>query len=250
MLPSKAARAPIIAFVLAVCLSVAHAGARDNRPLPPYRPDMPGSNPVKAKPTPAQPTNADQGSPVDAARACFTKLRAADVVFDQAPAPTAALDGCGVEAPVRLSSVTLRNGRVELSAKPLLGCSFALQFSDFIRNLVAPLGAATLEAPLVAIDSGPGYECRGRNRDADAKISAHGNGVAIDVSAFVFANGRRVMVENQSDAQAATYIKTLRTAACGWFTTVLGPGSDPYHANHLHFDIERHGSNDAYRICQ
>ncbi len=252
MLPSDTAtRMPIIASVLAACcLSAAHAGARDEQPLPPYRPESLGSNLVKSKPPPAPQTPNDQASAVDGAESCFSKLRAAGVFFEQAPAPTAALDGCGVDAPVRVSSVALRSGGVELSAKPLLGCSFALQFSDFIRNLAAPLGAATMEASLVAIDSGPGYECRGRNRDADAKISVHGKGVAIDVSAFVFANGRRVTVENQSDAQAATYIKTLRTAACGWFTTVLGPGSDPYHATHLHFDIERHGSSDAYRICQ
>ena len=43
---------------------------------------------------------------------------------------------------------------------------------------------------------------------------------------------------------------TLRTAACGWFTTILGPGSDAAHATHWHLDIERHGSSDRYRICQ
>jgi hypothetical protein len=39
-------------------------------------------------------------------------------------------------------------------------------------------------------------------------------------------------------------------AACGWFTTILGPGSDPAHADHLHVDIQQHGSSDRYRICQ
>ena len=45
-------------------------------------------------------------------------------------------------------------------------------------------------------------------------------------------------------------LATLRTAACGWFTTILGPGSDAAHATHWHLDIERHGSSDRYRICQ
>ncbi len=241
-----ARRAATLAFV--ACFAATDVAARSKHPIPPRRPDLPAATPATIKPTP--PKLSEQPGSSDSADACFTKLRAAGVAFEQAPMPTATLDGCGVDAPVRVSSIALRSGGVELSAKPLLGCSFALQFSDFIRNLVAPLGSATMEASLVAIDSGPGYECRGRNRSADAKISAHGKGVAIDVTAFVFANGRRVTVESQSDAQAATYIKTLRTAACGWFMTVLGPGADPYHAIHLHFDIERHGSSDAYRICQ
>ena len=42
----------------------------------------------------------------------------------------------------------------------------------------------------------------------------------------------------------------LRIAACGWFTTILGPGSDEAHHDHLHVDIEQHGSSDRYRICQ
>lgn len=241
-----ARRAATLAFM--ACVAETSVAARSEHPIPPRRPDLTAATPAKPKATPPELSELPNSS--DSADACFTKLRAAGVAFEQTPMPIATLDGCRVDAPVRISSVGLRDGRVELSAKPLLGCSFALQFSDFIRNIVAPLGAVTMEASLVAIDSGPGYECRGRNRDAGAQISAHGKGVAIDLGAFVFANGRRVMVENQSDAQAAAYVKTLRTAACGWFTTVLGPGSDAAHANHLHLDTERHGSSDAYRICQ
>ena len=42
----------------------------------------------------------------------------------------------------------------------------------------------------------------------------------------------------------------LRTSACGYFTTVLGPGSNEAHKNHLHFDLALHGKSDNYRICQ
>lgn len=236
------------ALALVTCFAATDVAARIKHPLPPRRPDPPAASPAKTKPAPPKPP--EQPGVADSGDACYAKLRAAGDIFEQAPAPTGPLDGCNVEAPVRLSSVALRNGRIELNAKPLLGCSFALLFSDYIRNLAAPLGAATMDAPLVAIDSGPGYQCRGRNGDAGAKISAHGKGVAIDVRGFVFANGRRVAVEDQSDAQSTAYLKSLRAAACGWFTTVLGPGSDPYHASHLHLDVERHGSSDAYRICQ
>ena len=35
-------------------------------------------------------------------------------------------------------------------------------------------------------------------------------------------------------------VDSVRTAACGWFTTVLGPGSDAAHTDHLHVDIAPH----------
>jgi hypothetical protein len=52
------------------------------------------------------------------------------------------------------------------------------------------------------------------------------------------------------NASETTFLHTMRQASCGWFTTVLGPGSDAAHAEHFHFDILRHGASDTYRICQ
>jgi len=45
-------------------------------------------------------------------------------------------------------------------------------------------------------------------------------------------------------------VDAIRIAACGWFTTVLGPGSDEAHTDHMHVDILQHGSSDRFRICQ
>jgi hypothetical protein len=235
-----------VALALALSGVVTPAGALD-APMPPRRPafqtvPLPEAKPaVGAKPQQVEPQSAED---------CMANLRAAGVAFEPAEAPAGALDGCAIEAPVRLVSVMVGIRRVALIAKPLLACGFALQFSDYVKNLLAPLGAGTVGASLVAIDTGSGYECRGRNHDSGAKLSAHAKGLALDVGAFVFSDGGKIRIDAQSDPQSTAYVKTLRTAACGWFTTVLGPGSDPYHASHLHFDIERHGSNGGYRICQ
>lgn len=247
--PLKAVRGRFCASVLFCSFLATAAAARDAPPLPPRRPDLPPpSKPVAPKPMEEKPS--EPAKTGESAEACFNDLRAAGVLFEQTPAPVAPLDGCGIGAPVRLSALTLGDRRIAFNGKPQLDCSFAIQLADFVKNLAAPLGAGTMEAPLVAIDTGPGYECRARNRQTGGKLSAHGKGVAIDVSAFIFSDGRRVAVEKQEDARSTAFFKTLRTAACGWFTTVLGPGSDAAHANHLHVDIERHGSSDAYRICQ
>ncbi|MGD9543298.1 MAG: extensin family protein [Methylocystis sp.] len=215
-------------------------------PTPPRRPDFQKAAP-DAKP-PAVETSPQAHAPPQSD--CMTDLQGAGVVFDKADAPPGGHGGCALDAPVRLSAITVDKRRIALNAKPLLSCAFALRFSDFVKNLLAPLGSSALNAPIAAIDTGPGYQCRSRNHRAEAKLSAHAKGMAIDVSGFVLSDGRKIAVDAQPDSQSTAYVKSLRTAACGWFTTVLGPGSDPYHATHLHFDIERHGSSDAYRICQ
>jgi hypothetical protein len=40
----------------------------------------------------------------------------------------------------------------------------------------------------------------------------------------------------------------MRTLACARFTTVLGPGSDGYHEEHIHLDLAER--SHGYRICQ
>ena len=133
---------------------------------------------------------------------------------------------------------------------PLVACAFATVLADYVRLIVAPLGQATLHAKVVSIETGPGYECRTQDRIAGAKISAHGHGLAVDFVAIALADKRRVLVERQTEADEASYFRAVRTAACGWFTTVLGPGSDAFHPNNMHLDIEAHGSSGSYRVCQ
>ena len=46
----------------------------------------------------------------------------------------------------------------------------------------------------------------------------------------------------------ATLRETVLHSVCARFTTVLGPGSDGYHEDHIHLDLmERHNN---YKICQ
>jgi hypothetical protein len=82
--------------------------------------------------------------------------------------------------------------------------------------------------------------------------SEHANGDAIDIVGFVLADNRRIPVKEQSSdiALARALIGALRTTACGYFTTVLGPGTDPAHEAHLHVDSLVHGATPNYRICE
>jgi hypothetical protein len=107
-----------------------------------------------------------------------------------------------------------------------------------------------LHARVAAIETGPGYDCRTQDRIAGSKISAHAKGLAADLVAIAFADKRQVLVGRQTSADEATYFRAVRTAACGWFTTVLGPGADAFHASNMHLDVEQHGPSSRYRICE
>lgn len=221
------------------------AALAEGPPLPPPRPAdlIPSQPPASQKPAPA--------APEPEASICLSKLVADGARADAAMVPAPAGEGCGIETPVRLSSVALAGGDVvKLPAGPLLDCPFARVVADYVRLIVAPLGEAMLRAKVASVETGPGYQCRTRDHLAGEKISAHARGLAIDIFAVELANQRRVLVERQAGADEQDYFHAVRLAACGWFTTVLGPGADSFHANHLHLDIESHGPSGSYRICE
>lgn len=172
---------------------------------------------------------------------------------EAAPQPKPADASCQIESPVRLSSVSLRVSKASIAFPegPVVACRLAKPFAEWVGQIAAPLLGATRGAAVKAVRTGPGFACRSRNRQAGEKPSAHGIGLAIDIAGFDFAEGPPLAIkpDGHSDADSSA-LAAIRQAACGWFTTVLGPGSDPFHGDHLHVDILLHGSSDRYRICQ
>jgi hypothetical protein len=206
--------------------------------------------PAPTVPVPPSSPAGPSVQPQAAAEACLEELKASHVEAEAASSPGASPNDCSIVAPVRITSIGLHGGaKLDLPAHPLLDCSFALVFAGFLRDLVAPLGEAMLGATVVALDTGSGYYCRDVDRVSGAKVNPHGKGIAIDVSAILLADRRRIAVGHEASPQEALFMQTMRRAGCGWFTTILGPG-EPDHADHFHFDILRHGATDNYRICE
>ena len=155
--------------------------------------------------------------------------------------------------PIRIKHVTGRYGLgsvIQFPNQPLIDCRLAEPLARWVGEVVAPVIAANYSSPLRAVQTGLGYECRNRNHETTGKLSAHAIGLAVDISGFELANAQIVSVKSGNDPVSEAVLRTIRTAGCGWFTTVLGPGSDAAHANHLHLDIQRHGSDERYRICE
>jgi len=153
---------------------------------------------------------------------------------------------CGGRDMVRLDAVLLPNHRrVDVKPTAVLRCAMAESFAAWVRD-EASAHIATLGTALHGIETYGSYECRSRNSVPDAKLSEHGKGNAIDVRALIIAGDRRTELTDETVAKPLR--EELRDSACHRFTTVLGPGADSYHNNHIHLDIlERtHG----LRICQ
>jgi hypothetical protein len=238
----------LVLALAAIALGVSAASVKavaDEPPLPPPRPpELGASGKARPEPPPLAPK-------ADAASTCLAKLVADGASAEAVTAPPPASgEGCGIDAPVRLSSIMADGGAVSLPDRPLVACEFATVLADYVRLIVAPLAHTTLDAKVAEIETGPGYDCRTQDRIAGARISAHAKGLAVDFVAITLVDKRRVLVERQTSADEASYFRAIRTAACGWFTTVLGPGADAFHANNMHLDIEQHGSSGSYRICQ
>jgi hypothetical protein len=201
---------------------------------------------ARAEPPPsvAKPASRTAAPPAVAPSDCVQRLKA---IAQFTPLPPIAGPGeCGIDDPVKLEAVTMPDrSRIAMEPPATLRCSMAEAAAQFVREEVGP-AAAALGAPLVAVITADSYDCRNRNRAQAAKISEHARGNALDIGAVKLAN--RKSFDLAAHATPEPFRARIREAACRWFTTVLGPGSDAYHNEHIHLDrAERRG---GYRLCQ
>ncbi len=153
---------------------------------------------------------------------------------------------CGGGDMVELSAVLMPgNTQVAVKPAPVLRCAMAEQVATWVRDEAAPRVAKT-GAVLRQLDTYDDYNCRGRNRIIGAQMSEHGKGNAVDVRSFTFADGK---VMQLTDMHASKDLRVnLRDSVCSRFSTVLGPGSDGYHEEHIHLDLA--DRRNGFRICQ
>lgn len=155
---------------------------------------------------------------------------------------------CGVAAPVAVASID--GGAVDFSSKAIVECDLAERLSNWVRTEVEPAVRRTYRQELTGLRIADSYSCRPRNNVKGAELSEHAHGNAIDISAFRV--GKRWIEVGpgwRGGGDDLAFLTEVRKSACGAFTTVLGPGSDSYHAEHFHFDIIRRGKNGRNLYC-
>ncbi|AWV17011.1 MULTISPECIES: extensin family protein [Methylobacterium] len=201
-------------------------------PAPPERPpELSGGAALALKVSPPDDT------------ACRTRLKRLGVDFE----PLAPIAEGQCTAPLPLKVTKFADG-VALPQGATLTCRAAEALARWVTEVQVE-AERTLKHPLTALELGGSYVCRGQNHDIDAKLSEHAFANAADIMGFAFAGRASISVKAMPDgSEEAQFLGAVRTKACGFFRTVLGPGSNAAHANHLH--VDQRERNAGHRLCE
>lgn len=201
-------------------------------PIPPARPaDLSGEAALALKVAP----------PDD--EACRARLKRLGATFE--PMSPIAEGQC--TAPLPLKVTALADG-IALKPAATLTCRTAEALARWVTE-VQVQAQRSFAKPLSSVDLGGTYVCRGQNHDVDAKLSEHAFAAAVDVMGYSFAGRPPLNVHGGSaDPAEVDFLKATRDKACTFFRTVLGPGSNAAHANHLHLDERERQA--GHRLCE
>ncbi|MEO1703501.1 MAG: extensin family protein [Pseudomonadota bacterium] len=182
---------------------------------------------------------------------CSADLKNLGATFTELEPVTSDDPGCGVAKPIDVDEIV---PGVSITPDTQMRCATALALATWVNQTVIPatksLSSDKTPVKLKSLRHASTYVCRRRNNQPDGKLSEHAIGNAIDIRTFEFEGRDPISIEprERTGRIEEAFQKTVRAGACLQFTTVLGPGSDGFHEDHIHLDIaERRG---GYRLCQ
>ena len=241
----------LLPVILAFCMGL---DLPETGPVPPQAPRQADPDlkeraipsPAPEKPAPLPTISAPK--PSEAALAhCEAQLRKLGASFDRIE-PVTGENGCGIEAPYSIGEIV---PGVALSPDSQLRCETALALARWAEQVVVPAAEALPDdVSLARINHGSTYVCRRRNGSATGKMSEHAIGNAVDIMGFEFEGRDPIPVSPRAGDGTVeeAFQRAVRGGACLHFTTVLGPGTNASHANHLHLDIIKRSR--GYRLCE
>jgi Extensin-like protein C-terminus len=171
---------------------------------------------------------------------------AAPAPYPQQPAAAAPLPRLGPSRGDPVNAV----GPVTVKPTATLACPIVSALDHWLADSVQPAAQRWFGARVVEIKQISAYSCRGMNGNPNAHISEHAFGNALDIAAFTLADGRRISVKDgwKGMPEEQGFLRDVQGAACQQFNTVLAPGSNRYHYDHIHVDLMRRSSRRI--ICE
>jgi hypothetical protein len=165
--------------------------------------------------------------------------------------PGSAIDGpgvCGMSHPFKVAAMAF--GGVEVEPAATLACPMISEVDRWLSEVVQPAAAAWFGEPVAEIRQLSSYACRSMNGQPGASISEHAFGNALDVAIFKLASGREVKVKDgwNGRPEEKGFLRHVHAAACERFSTVLAPGADAFHYDHIHVDLARRAS--GHTVCK
>jgi Extensin-like protein C-terminus len=141
-------------------------------------------------------------------------------------------------------------GGVAIKPTATLACPIVSVLDRWLSDSVQPAAQRWFGTRVVEIKQISAYSCRGMNGDSRAHISEHAFGNALDIAGFTLADGRQISVKDgwKGLAEEQGFLRDVQATACQQFSTVLAPGSNVYHYDHIHVDLMRRASGRV--ICE
>lgn len=157
---------------------------------------------------------------------------------------------CGMDHPFKVSAVNA--GALAIKPAVVMACPAIAHFDAWLRDKVQPAAMAYFGQPVRTVLVMGAYSCRNINGARRGKISEHAFGNAIDIGGFELADGRVVKVVSgwRGSLDEQGFLKRVYADACDEFTTVLAPGSNAFHYNHIHLDLARHDARGLKHYCR
>lgn len=186
----------------------------------------------------------------DEERACLAAGVVRESRFLRARSALGGPSVCGAARPFEMAAAD--GGRVTFEPPALLRCPMIPQVDRWVADIVQPAARRYYGSSVASLKIAASYSCRPMNNVSGGRLSEHGHANALDVSAFVLADGSRITVKEGwfgGDRERA-FLRAVRNGACTDFTTVLSPDHDYNHHDHFHIDLARHGRDGLNHICK
>jgi hypothetical protein len=179
--------------------------------------------------------------------ACRTQLKQLGVVF-QERAPINDGGVCRIDNPLTVSGFA--SGQIRLKPSATLNCQMTLAFARWVKGDLQPSTRLRYLSGVNTIHQASSYSCRTMSNRRGANMSEHSKGNALDIAKITLNNGTDIKVQKPGffAFRQRGLLNNVRSDACDYFTTVLGPGYDIFHRDHFHFDLMQR--RNGHRACR
>jgi hypothetical protein len=144
-----------------------------------------------------------------------------------------------------------RGTRMAMASQPAaltpaatLACPLVSALDRWVAEGVQPAAQKWFGSQVATIKQISAYSCRGMVGAGISHVSEHAFGNALDVAGFVLADGRKISVKDgwRGSPEEQGFLHDVQLYACDTFSTVLAPGYNAAHYDHIHVDLMRRAS--------